>query len=172
MDQDLLLSEGAEHANGIAALMDYDEENILISMYLRSVSKAKIIAKINNTSFDGLLDRHSLDCIIHPKSLTGEYIARYVRAMQNSQGSNVETLYRLNNDRVEALEFRVRPGSEVVGIPIKDLNIKKDLQIICINRHGKIILPQGSDVIMPDDMVVVITMSKGLSRLEDILSKH
>lgn len=172
MDQDLLLSEGAEHANGIAALMDYDEENILISMYLRSVSKAKIIAKINNTSFDGLLDRHSLDCIIHPKSLTGEYIARYVRAMQNSQGSNVETLYRLNNDRVEALEFRVRAGSEVVGIPIKDLNIKKDVQIICINRHGKIILPQGSDVIMPEDMVVVITMSKGLSRLEDILSKH
>ena len=32
MDQDLLLSEGVEHADGVAALMDYDEENILISL--------------------------------------------------------------------------------------------------------------------------------------------
>ena len=34
MDNDLLLSEGIEHADGVAALMDYDEENILISMYI------------------------------------------------------------------------------------------------------------------------------------------
>ncbi len=169
MDQSLLLSEGAEHADGIAALMDYDEENILISMYLKNVTKAKIITKINNTSFDSVLRNQNFDCIIHPKSLTGEYIARYVRAMQDSAGSNVETLYRLNKDRIEALEFRVSSLSRVVGVPIKSLNLKDDLQIICINRRGKIILPQGSDVIMPDDMVVVVTMQKGLGKLEDIL---
>lgn len=55
MDQDLLLSEGVEHADGVAALMDYDEENILISLYIQSVSKAKVITKVNNTSFDSIL---------------------------------------------------------------------------------------------------------------------
>lgn len=172
MDQNLLLSEGVEHANGIAALMDYDEENILISLYLRGVSKAKIITKINNSSFDSIIADLKINCIINPKSLTGEYIARYIRAMQNSEGSNVETLYRLNDGRVEALEFRVRGGSNVTGIPIKDLPLKDNLQIVCINRRGKIILPQGSDTIMPDDMVVVLTKHKGLSALEDILSRH
>ncbi len=172
MDQDLLLSEGIEHADGIAALMDYDEENILISLYLKGASKAKIITKVNNTSFDSILDNLSFDRIIHPKSLTGEYIARYIRAMQNSLGSNVETLYRLNDDRTEALEFRVKQNSRVCGIMLQDLNLRDNLQIICINRHGKIILPQGSDVIMPDDTVVVITKHKGLSDLDDILSKH
>lgn len=171
MDQHLLLSEGAEHANGIVALMDYDEENILISMYLRKVSKAKIITKINNDSFDDIIAGLNLDCIIHPKQLTGEYIARYVRAVQNSEGSNVETLYRLNEDRIEALEFRARRGSSLISKPIMDLNLKDDLQIICINRRGKIILPQGSDVIMPDDMVIVLTAHKGIGALEDILKK-
>lgn len=169
MDQSLLLSEGAEHADGIAALTDFDEENILISMYLKDATKAKIITKVNNTSFDDLLGKLSLDCIIHPKDLTGEYIARYVRAMQNSAGSNVETLYRLCGDRIEALEFKVSGTSEIVGVPIMKLNLKDNLQIICINRQGKIILPQGSDSIMPHDMVVVITMHRGLSKLEDIL---
>lgn len=172
MDQDLLLSEGIEHADGVAALMDYDEENILISLYIKSVSKAKIITKVNNTSFDSILGNLDFDCVIHPKSITGEYIARYIRAMQNSLGSNVETLYRLNEDRVEALEFRVRSSSRVVGTPIQELGLKDNLQIICINRHGKIILPQGSDVIMPDDLVVVITKHKGLSDLDDILARY
>ena len=171
MDQELLLSEGIEHADGVAALMDYDEENILISLYIQSVSKAKIITKVNNTSFDSILHNLKIKTIIHPKNLTGEYIASYIRAMQNSLGSNVETLYKLNDDAVEALEFRVRSTSRVTGIPLQELNLKDNLQVISINRHGKIILPQGSDKIMCDDTVVVITKHKGLSDLDDIL-KH
>ena len=169
MDQDLLLSEGIEHADGVAALMDYDEENILISLYIKSVSKAKIITKINNESFDSIIENLGLECVINPKTLTGEYIARYIRAMQNSLGSNVETLYRLHEDRVEALEFRARANSKVLNTPLMQLNLKDDLQIICLSRRGKIILPQGSDVIQPDDSVVVVTKHKGLSDLNDIL---
>ena len=141
MDQSLLLSEGVEHADGIAALMDYDEENIIITMYLKGITKAKLITKVNNASFDPLLHDQNFECIIHPKSLTGEYIARYIRAMQNT------------------------------NVPIMNLNLKANLQIICINRGGKIILPQGTDVIKPEDTVIVLTMQKGLSKLEDIVKR-
>ncbi len=169
MDQDLLLSEGIEHADGVAALMDFDEENILISLYIKGVSKAKIITKVNNTSFDNIVEQLNLECVINPKNISGEYIASYIRAMQNSLGSNVETLYRLNEDRVEALEFNAKNSSKLVGIPISKLNLKDNLQIICINRKGRIILPVGSDSIMTDDLVIVITKHKGLSDLDDIL---
>lgn len=169
MDQDLLLSEGIDHADGVAALMDFDEENILISLYIKGVSKAKIITKVNNTSFDNIVEQLNLECVINPKNISGEYIASYIRAMQNSLGSNVETLYRLNEDRVEALEFNAKSSSKLVGIPISKLNLKDNLQIICINRKGRIILPVGSDSIMTDDLVIVITKHKGLSDLDDIL---
>ncbi len=171
MDQELLLSEGIESADGVAALMDYDEENILISLYIKSVSHAKIITKINNESFDTIISNLGLESVISPKTLTGEYIARYIRAMQNSLGSNVETLYRLHEDRVEALEFRAKSNSRTVDTPLMQLDLKDDLQVICISRGGKIILPQGSDVIKPDDSVVVITKHKGLSDLNDILRR-
>ena len=169
MDQDLLLSEGIDHADGVTALMDFDEENILISLYIKGVSKAKIITKVNNTSFDNIVEQLNLECVINPKNISGEYIASYIRAMQNSLGSNVETLYRLNEDRVEALEFNAKNSSKLVGIPISKLNLKDNLQIICINRKGRIILPVGSDSIMTDDLVIVITKHKGLSDLDDIL---
>ena len=89
--------------------------------------------------------------------------------MQNSLGSNVETLYRLHEDRVEALEFRAKSGSRVLNKPLAELSLKDDLQIICIARKGRIILPVGSDMILPDDSVVIITKHKGLSDLNDIL---
>jgi trk system potassium uptake protein TrkA len=127
---------------------------------------------VNNTSFDEIMDKLNIECIVHPKQIAGEYIARYIRAMQNSAGSNVETLYKLSDNRIEALEFRVRDSSKVAGIPIKDLELKDNLQIICINRQGKIILPHGDDVISPNDMVMIITMHKGLGRLEDILREN
>ena len=171
MDQELLLSEGIESADGVAALMDYDEENILISLYIKSVSHAKIITKINNESFDTIISNLGLESVISPKTLTGEYIARYIRAMQNSLGSNVETLYRLHEDRVEALEFRAKSNSRTIDTPLMQLDLKDDLQVICISRGGKIILPQGSDVIKPDDSVVVVTKHKGLSDLNDILRR-
>ena len=171
MDQELLLSEGIESADGVAALMDYDEENILISLYIKSVSHAKIITKINNESFDSIISNLGLESVISPKTLTGEYIARYIRAMQNSLGSNIETLYRLHEDRVEALEFRAKSNSRTVDTPLMQLDLKDDLQVICISRGGKIILPQGSDVIKPDDSVVVVTKHKGLSDLNDILRR-
>ena len=172
MDQDLLLSEGIEHADGVVALMDYDEENILASMYINSVSKAKVITKVNNTSFNSIVERMNLQYVINPKRIAGEYIARYIRAMQNSMGSNVETLYRLSEDRVEALEFKAKSTTRVAAVPLAKLSLKDDLQIICIGRKGKIILPVGTDCIMPDDRVVVVTKHKGLSDLDDILSRR
>ena len=172
MDQELLLSEGIERADGVVALMDYDEENILISMYIKNVSKAKVITKVNNSSFDNIIDQIKLESVINPKGVAGEYIARYIRAMQNSMGSNVETLYRLSDDRVEALEFRAKSTTKVAAIPFSQLNLKNVLQVICISRKGKVILPTGKDCILPDDRVVVVTKHKGLSDLDDIVGRR
>ena len=170
MDLDLMTAEGVENASGIVALMNNDEENILISLYLRKISDAKIITKINNESFGSIVDSLKRDSIINPKHLAGEQIANYVRSMQNSLGSSVETLYHISeNNDVEALEFRVKEDSWVTGIPLKDLKLKDNLQIACINRNGRIIRPSGLDTIELHDTVIVVTKHTGLSKLEDIL---
>lgn len=170
MDLDLMTAEGVENASGIVALMNNDEENILISLYLRKISDAKIITKINNESFGSIVDSLKLDSIINPKHLAGEQIAKYVRSMQNSLGSSVETLYHISeNNDVEALEFRVKEDSWVTGIPLKDLKLKDNLQVACINRNGRIIRPSGLDTIELHDTVIVVTKHTGLSKLEDIL---
>ena len=170
MDEDMLLSEHIDRADGVVCLMNTDEENLLASLYVKQVNpKAKVITELGNLKFSSVVDTLPLDSVIRPKQLTGEYIVRYVRGMQNTVGNNVETMYKINNDRAEALEFIVREKSAVTSVPIAQLNLKNDLQIVRISRHGKLIMPGGNDTIELGDRVIVITKHKGLSDLKDIL---
>lgn len=170
MDEDLLMSEGIDRADVVVCLMSTDEENMLASLYARQVNPgAKVVTELGNLKFRSVVDELPLDSIIRPKNLTGQYIIRYVRGMQNTIGNNVDAMYKISNNRAEALEFRVRENSAVTGVPLSQLNLKKDLQIICISRGGKIITPGGNDTIERGDSVIVVTKHKGLADLKDIL---
>lgn len=169
MNQELLVSEGIEHADAIVAMMDTDEENIIVSLFAKDVNPdAKIITEIDNLSFS-IIDSLPLDSVIHPKHLTGQYIIQYVRAMQNSVGSNIETLYSICNDQAEALEFKAREESMAIGVPLAMLSLKPELQVVCIMRNGRIIIPTGKDSIELGDSVVIVTKHTGLFDLKDIL---
>ena len=91
--------------------------------------------------------------------------------MSNSVGSNnIETLYKMDDDRVEALEFIIPEGSPVVGIPLIDLSIKKNTLIACINHSGEIIMPDGQSKMYPNDTVIVVTTQRGFNSVNDILA--
>lgn len=170
MDQDLLLSEGIEHCSAIVTLMNTDEENLVSSLYAKQVNpKAKIITEIGNLKISSVFDNLPLDTMFNPKRIAGEYIMKYVRAMHNSRDSEFETVHPIANGKAEALEFRVRKDNLATGIALSGLELKDNLQIACINRQGKMIIPKGSDTIEIGDTVIVVTKHKGLSSLEDIL---
>ena len=109
--------------------------------------------------------------VIYPKYITADYIIQYVRAMRNSIGSNVETLYHILDNRAEALEFVIRENSPVVGKTLSELNLKKNLLVGCLNRNGVVRIPRGQDKIEIGDTVVIVTTNKGLYDISDILEK-
>lgn len=168
-DQQLLYEEGIDKADGFASLTDVDEENIMLSMFMTSHSKAKVVTKINRQNFSEIIDKLDIGSVIYPKFITAETIVSYARALKNSQGSNVQTLYNIVDGKVEALEFSVKSGSPVTGVHLSDLELKENLLICCISRDGKTIIPNGLTTIEPGDTVVVVTTEKGLNDLSDIL---
>ena len=171
LNEELLDAEGLDKMDAIVTLMHHDEENIMLSLYARQKSEAKCITKVDRIVFDKIVDTMPLDSVIRPRELTAESIVRYVRAVKNSEGSNVESLYKLNDGRAEALEFKVvSKDSPVVSKPLKTLNFRKNLQIACITRRGKVIIPKGEDTIEPDDFVIVVTTHKGLRSIDDVLA--
>ncbi len=168
-DQQLLLEEGIRQTDAFAALTGFDEENIMLSLYAGSLSSAKLITKVNRISFEDVLQNMNIGSVIHPKLITADTISRYVRAMQNSVGSNVESLVKIVAGKAEALEFRVERDAPLIGKPLEKLSFKDNLLIACINRSGRIIIPGGRDTIEAGDTVIVVTTHLGLQDLKDIL---
>lgn len=168
-DEDLLKEEGIEYVESFVPLTGIDEENILLTLFARQVSGAKVITKINRINFRDVINTLDLGSVVYPKYITAEAIIAYVRAKNASKDSNIETLYHMFDHRVEAIEFRVDDESGVTDIPFKDLHLKKNLLVSFINRNGDIIIPSGNDCIRLGDTVMIVTTHTGFYDIQDIL---
>ena len=169
-DKDMLLEEGVMSTESFVALTNLDEENIMLSMYVKSINpKAKLITKVHRVNYGEIIGSLNIGSVLYPKNITADRIVQFVRGKNASQDSNIETLYKMNDDRVEALEFIVRQGSPVVGKPLVDLKLKKGILIACISHYGEIISPSGESVIRDGDSVIVVTTRTGLKDINDIL---
>ncbi len=168
-DKQLLLEEGIENAGAFAALTGLDEENILLSLYAKSMGEAKLITKINRPDYDDVIRHLELDTTVYPKSITADIIVRYARAMKNSVGSNVETLYNVIKGKVEASEFIVRENSPITGTPLSELRFKENVLVAAILRGKKVIIPRGYDMILPGDAVVIVSGVMALHDICDVL---
>lgn len=168
-EKELLIEEGIRNVGAFAAMTNFDEENIMLALFAKSISKAKLITKVHRIAYDEIIDSLGIGSVIYPKYITSESIIKYVRAMRNTIGSNIETLYRLNDNRVEVLEFHIRKDSPVAGIPLRELKLKKNMIIGCITHKGQVEMPNGDSVIDVDDMVILITTTTGLHDISDAL---
>jgi trk system potassium uptake protein TrkA len=164
-DKEILFEEGIDKTGAFVALTGLDEENILLSLYAKSVCDGKIITRINRLDYDDVIKHLDLDTTVYPKSITSDMIVRYVRAMKNTMGSNVETLYNVIKGKVEASEFIVRENSPITGTPLSELKFKDNVLIAAILRDKKVIIPRGHDMICPGDAVVIVS---GIMALHDI----
>ena len=169
-DRQLLMSEGLEATEAVVNLTNMDEENVLMALFEKKHSHAKIVTKINRLEFDDIIDGLDIGSVIYPKYLTCDTIIQYIRALQNASGSNIKTLYNILDDRVEALEFTVHNSSSVTDIPLSKLKLKPNMLICCITRGDNIIIPRGNDQIQTGDNVIVVTLQHGLRDITDIIA--
>ncbi|MBE6534987.1 MAG: Trk system potassium transporter TrkA, partial [Ruminococcaceae bacterium] len=168
---DLLIEEGIEAMDAFVALTDIDEENMIVSMFANKMKVKKTITQIKNDGLYAMLGELAIKNNVSPTNIVANRILSYIRALDNSRGSNVLTLYRLVNNQVEALEFAVKKqSSKILGKPLKDLTLKSNCLVACIIRGENVIIPNGSSTIELDDNVVVVTTHKNFDDLSDVFA--
>lgn len=168
-DHELLDEEGLEDTDAFVSLTGMDEENIITALYAKTKGVEKIVAKVNEDSRAQMVEKLGITSLVSTKSATADAILSYVRARQNSYASaNVETMYRLVDGKVDALEFIIKQEASYTGIPLKDLQTKENTLIACIGRKRKTIIPHGKDCILPGDSVIIVTKDTKIQDIKDI----
>lgn len=166
----LLLEEGIEAMDAFVALTDSDEENMIVSMFANKMRVKKTITKIKSDDLGDMLSEIGVKNIVSPKEIVANRIISYIRAIENSKGSNLLTLYRLVDGQVEALEFLAKRQERICDKPLRELKLKDNCLIACIIRENKVIIPDGNDSIKLGDNVIVVTTHKNFDDLTDILA--
>jgi len=170
LSQDILEEEGIADADAFITLTGIDELNIIAAMFAGKRGVKKVVAKVTRAPFGEIIADSGIETTVSPKEVTANQIIQYVRAMSNSLHSNVETLYKLFNGSLEALEFRVIDELPFLGVTLKDLNLKPNILIAAINRNNTVIIPGGSDSIRLGDSVIVVTTHNKLDDISDIIA--
>ena len=165
-----LLEAGIENVDAFLALSDVDEENAIISMYAKTRRVGKIVTMIGSMPYVDFFKNAGLESIVSPKTSTAAQILRYVRSLANSWDSDIESLHKIMNGEIEALEFSVRGDiGDITDIPLRELRPRRGVLVACIVRGGEVIIPSGDDVIHAGDTVIVVTTERKMNSIKDIV---
>jgi len=166
---DVLQEEGLESMDAFVALTGDDGTNIITSIYAKDCNVGKIVVKVNREYYSDILASSGIESVVTPRVLVSQQLARYVRAMSNSVGSSMETLYRLAGGKVEALEFLVAENSACTGKALKELKLRPNIIIAALVRGKHTIIPDGSTDIRPGDHAIIIAKAGQLKELDAII---
>ncbi len=167
---EVLLEEGIESMDAFVALTDIDEENMIVSMFANKKKVKKTITQIKSDELYDILDELGIKNNVSPRHIVANSILSYIRALANSRGSNVLTLYQIVNNRVEALEFSAKKEEKFYNRPLKELTLKDNCLIASIIRKNKVIIPNGNSHIQLGDHVIVVTTHKNFDDLTDVFN--
>lgn len=170
-NSDVLQEDGLFSADAFVTLTGDDEDNIITALYAKNRGVDKVIVKVNRDYLGEIIENVGLNSVVSPKDIVAQQLARYVRAMSNSMGGSMETLYRLADGKVEALEFKVSADSACVNIPLKDLKLKPNILISAIIRGSKSIIPDGASRILPGDHAVIVAPAGRIGNMDAILEE-
>lgn len=167
-DHEVLDEEGIDRCNAVVTLTGMDEENVIVSLYATRKKVAKVITKVDRPTIGQMVSHLGLESVLSPRTVIASSIVRFIRETTAGGNSRINQLYKLN-DKVEALEFTVANDFEYLGIPLKDLDVKKNYLVNGIVRDREFIIPKGDTTFLEGDEVLIVTTEKNVSGLEDII---
>ncbi|MGG7179274.1 Trk system potassium transporter TrkA [Clostridium paraputrificum] len=168
MDEELLLSESLLEVDSFITLTGRDEDNIIASLIANNKSISNVITKITRDNYREIGKTVGINSIVDPKLVTSYKIIRYVRSLKNTRKCFLENMYKICNDKAEAIEIKVGSDTKNINKKFKDVDINENTLVATIVRNNKIIIPTGDDYLKVDDRVIIVTKNMKLSHIDDI----
>ena len=167
-EHEVLTSENLVEYDAFVAVTGDDEDNLITSLFAKQSGVRRVIARINRPDYYDVVSSLNIDCLVNPKLITAYAIHKFIRGLQASEDSPMQALHQIANGGAEAMEFHVTDSMRHLGIPLRNLNLKKGILIVSIIRDDEITIPEGSSTIMSGDNIIIIASGMSIREINDI----
>ncbi|MFO8049955.1 MAG: Trk system potassium transporter TrkA [Desulfosudaceae bacterium] len=163
-DQELLLEEHIQDMDVVVSLTDDEQTNILTSLLASRLGAANTVTKISKFNYIPLMSTIGLEQVVSPRLSAINSILQHIRK------GKVLSAISLKEEQAEVLEAVALSTSELVGKPLRKVNMPKSTLLIGIIRGEEIIVPTGETVVEPDDRVLIFAQKQAIPKVEKLLS--
>lgn len=161
-DQKVLLEAGIKRADGLAAVTNSDETNVVLARLARLVFEVpKVISRLYDPRKEDIYQRLGVQ-IVAPATWA---VNRFAELLAYSE---LDTMLSLGNGEVEIVEVSVPPL--LVGRNVKTLSVPGEVRVISICRGGKAFFPTAETIFQKDDSVQFAIMAACVERLNAMLA--
>lgn len=167
MDQDLLLSENLDEMDSFITLTGRDEDNLIASLFATNNNVKNVITKITRDNYNDIAKTIGINSIISPKLATAYKIIKYVRTLKSKRECCIENVYKICNEKAEAIEFIINESTKNINEKLKNIKFNEDSLVATIVRNNKIIIPTGDESLKIGDRVIIVT-KRTLLNINDI----
>ncbi len=174
VDTKALKEEGIRKMDSCIAATGDDRTNLAVSLYAHAEGVPQVLTKINEMGYDVLLRKTDISMCVSPSSVIVETLLSYIRNLSSSDRSRIKKLYRIADDRAEAIAFEVTESCREIGVPFKEpgFRLKKGILVAAIIRGRDVIIPDGNSVMQAGDTVIIVTDAGNvLKEIDDIFAE-
>jgi trk system potassium uptake protein TrkA len=161
-DPEFLERERIGRATAAVFCLNDDARNLYGAILAKTHGVRLTIALVHDEISVDIYERGGVDVAINPRQVTAEEMVRF------AHDPRIRQIAMLDADRFEVLDLTVRPESELVGKPFRQLPATGSL-IGAVIRNGAVIFPRSSDVLRAGDRVIVFVESRRASIVEQAL---
>ena len=167
-DINVLKSADIINSDVFIACTPLDEANIVACLSAKKVSGIRTICFVSKAEYQNTmeLDKSNdylgdffIDYVIWPEALLTQELFRIVTV---AHALDVENFA---DGRARLLEYKVRPGSSIVGKMVKDCGFTRDTIIVGIKRDDLLFIPNGLTEINENDKLIFMGTSHSLDIL-------
>ena len=162
-DLSLLEEENLDNMDAVVTATGFDEDNLLMALTAKSHGVEDVIAKVSRESYAEIISRMGVDMALNPLDITASTIIRLV------QGNKKVLSSQLIQGQAEIMEVHATAHMNIIGEPLKDLELPKSVIIAAIHRGAEVIIPNGDTVIEENDTVIIMSLLNDLTSTEKLL---
>jgi trk system potassium uptake protein TrkA len=166
LDQEVLNEANINLVETLIAVTNDDKVNVISSLLAKRLGAQRAITLVNSSSYAPLLDNLGIDVTVNPRETTVSTILQHIRR------GKIRGVHAIHDGVAEVMEVEAVKGSPLIGKTIAAVEFPAEAQIGAVVRGKGVFLPDSEKLIQENDRVVVLSMTKSVRQVENILSRN
>lgn len=155
---------GVSITETVVAVTNDDETNILSSLLAKRSGAMRAITLVNKASYESLIGSLGIDVAVNPRNITASTILQHVRR------GRIHSVHALREGFGELIEAEALETSPLVGMPLKEVNLPKNVLLGAVVRGNDVISPRGNTVVQSGDRIVLFSAKDAVRKVEKFFS--